>query len=141
MKTIFISTESLNETIREMKLVKKHYPDFDENKISDGYHTFDELYEFRKLYNALAFEYLHRLGLTVYKSWKHSDGELCFGGGWFIVTALLPDIGQISNHYKAEDWDLFRIHEVDIPMTEYDGHTSQDVMDRLRKFLGSPIRP
>jgi hypothetical protein len=40
------------------------------------------------------------------KSLKHSDGELCFSEGWFIVVAELPT-GQISNHYKVEDMDLF----------------------------------
>ena len=34
---------------------KNHYTEFDENSLSDGYHTFDELYEFRKMYNAALF--------------------------------------------------------------------------------------
>lgn len=35
----------------------------------------------------------------VHKSYRHADGELCFGGGWFIVMANLPT-GQVSNHYS-----------------------------------------
>jgi hypothetical protein len=99
---------------------------------SDGYHTFKELYEFRKAYNVALFNEWSRLyaDYDVHKSWKHNDGELCFGGGWFIVVAILPS-GQISNHYKAEDWDLFKIPEVEKAKYSFDGHTGQDVINRL----------
>lgn len=132
------------------------------NLISDVYHTFWELYEFRKMYNAALFnewakDYNGRVEqykdadisklhpeiqvfikntkpkYDVHKSWKHYDGELCFGGGWFIVVAILPT-GQISNHYKAEDWDLFKIPEVEKAKYEYDGHTALDVLGRLNNF-------
>lgn len=103
-------------------------------EISDGYHTFNELYEFRMLYNAAFFNELHRRwGVSVVKSWRHSDGELCFGGGWFVVSTELPT-GQITNHYEAKHWDLFRVPEVD-KAPEWDGHTPQDVAQRLRDYL------
>ena len=99
--------------------------------ISDGYHTFDELYEFRKVYNAVLFnECAKQNKYDVHKSWRHHDGELCFGGGWFIVVAVLPT-GQISNHYEAKDWELFKIPVVEKAKYEFDGHTSKDVIDRL----------
>ena len=97
---------------------------------SDGYHTFDELYEYRMLYNAHASHGWLAAGVPVVKSWKHSDGELCFGGGWFIVTATLP-AGEVSNHYKAEHWGLFKVPEVELPPA-YDGHTPKAAADRLR---------
>ena len=62
---------------------------------------------------------------------KHNDGEDCFGGGWFIVVALLPK-GQITNHYKLEDWDLFNIPEYDKALFEYDGHNGKDTIERLK---------
>lgn len=34
---------------------KKHNPEFKENDVFDGYHTFAKLYEFRKMYNAALF--------------------------------------------------------------------------------------
>ena len=121
----------------------------DSNKVSDGYHTFEELYEFRKLYNAALFNEwaysvmnpkpdangFYYLGAgrpkhDVHKSWRHNDGELCFGGGWFIVVAMLP-AGQITNHYEEKDWDLFKIPEKQRAMFEYDGHTAQDVVKRM----------
>ena len=118
---------------------------------SDGYHTFDKLYEFRKIYNAVLFnEWAKQQKVNpkwaievdqpvtlpkydVHKSWRHHDGELCFGGGWFIVVAILPT-GQISNHYKAEDWELFKIPFLEKAKFEFDGHTPQDVIDRLKSL-------
>lgn len=102
--------------------------------VSDGYHTFGELYEYRKLYNAVFFNELAKKGETpVCKSKRHSDGELCFGGGWFIVMAELPT-GQISNHYKLRDWDLFKIPERETGF-EYDGHSPSDASSRLKNYL------
>lgn len=101
---------------------------------SDGYHTFNELYAFRKVYNAALFnEWSARGVCDVKKSWKHSDGEACFGGGWFVVQATLPS-GQISNHYKADDWHLF--NGVEVPLADvWDGHTASDVLKRLTDFI------
>ena len=104
--------------------------------VSDGYHTFSELYEFRKMYNALLFNEWYKQGkYQVHKSWKHYDGEKCFGGDdWFIVSAMLPT-GQISNHYKKEDWDLFQVEETPKALFEFDGHTSKDVLERMTKLI------
>jgi hypothetical protein len=127
-------------------------------QLSDGFHSFQELYAFRKLYNALLFNewakqvetkktwikdvngYLKQqivsqnVKYDVHKSTRHHDGELCFGGGWFIVVAVLPS-GQISNHYEMKDWDLFKVPEVEKAKHEYDGHTSQDVLERMEELI------
>ena len=106
----------------------------DMGEVSDGYHTFNELYEYRLLYNASFFNELAKQNLyNVHKSKKHSDGEDCFGGGWFIVMAELPT-GQVSNHYELKDWDLFQIPEKE-KSNVWDGHTPQDVAKRMREFL------
>ena len=116
------------------------------NELSDGYHTYDELYDFRKMYNSVLFNEWATQPVSfnidgsikskfdVHKSWRHNDGELCFGGGWFIVSAMLPT-GLISNHYKEEDWDLFQIPEVEKALYEFDGHTPQDVLIRLKSLI------
>lgn len=103
----------------------------DKGEISDGYHTFNELYRYRLLYNAAFFNLLPKE--LVHKSKRHHDGEECFGGGWFIVMANLPT-GQISNHYELKDWDLFQIPEKDVA-DKWDGHTPQEAADRLHKYL------
>lgn len=89
-----------------------------EGEVSDGFHTFDELYHYRMLYNAAFFNGLGGR-YEVHKSYRHADGELCFGGGWFIVMANLPT-GQVSNHYRAEEWD---------------GHTPVEAANRLYRFF------
>ena len=106
-------------------------------EFSDGYHTFNELYDYRKAYNAAFFNELAKQGLyDVHKSRLHSDGEIPFGDpNWFIVMAELPT-GQISNHYEMKDWDLFDIPEKD-KANVYDGHSPQDVYERLVKYLNN----
>lgn len=99
--------------------------------VSDGYHTFNELYRYRLLYNAAFFNELAKLGkVEVCKSHKHYDGEECFGGGWFIVMAELPT-GQVSNHYENKDWDLFNVPELETSF-EWDGHTPTKQQTELR---------
>ena len=101
---------------------------------SDGYHTFRELYRYRMLYNAAFFNMLSRhTSIPVVKSHRHGDGELCFGGGWFIVMAQLPT-GQVSNHYEDRYWGLFCVPEAETA-PEWDGHTPNDAADRLESFL------
>lgn len=117
---------------------------------SDGYHTFKILYDIRKAYNVALFNewgsqqevgikqfesgrsvWAKKAKYNVHKSRKHHDGEYPFGKDtWFIVCAELPT-GQISNHYPIEDWDLFNIPEVEKALFQFDGHTTQDVIDRL----------
>lgn len=107
--------------------------DLEAGNLSDGHHTHNELYAYRMAYNAALFNCWASAGVyDVHKSTKHSDGEDCFGGGWFIVVAQLPS-GQISNHYRLEHWDLFRV-----PIREtaepYDGHTPEVALERLMAF-------
>lgn len=106
----------------------------DAGDASDGYHTHNELYEYRLLYNAHAARGWLDAGYPVSRSKRHHDGEECFGGGWFIVVATLPT-GQVSNHYRLDDWDLFEgIPELPTaPML--DGHTPADAAERLRRAL------
>lgn len=94
---------------------------------SDGYHTFNELYDFRREYNAA----LVNTGVwKAHKSRRHHTGEECFGGGWFIVVMDTP-FGQISNHYENKYWDEFHCEEKEFA-DEWDGHTEKDVLERLR---------
>ncbi len=127
----------LNESAPDKDEVQKMISDTsDEHRgnYSDGYHSFNELYEFRKIYNAVLFnEWAKQNKYKVVKSKKHADGELCFGGGRFVVVAELPK-GQISNHYKMPDWNLFKCKEVDMA-PEWDGHMPADVLERLKDLI------
>lgn len=95
----------------------------------DEYHTMEELYKYRMVYNAWAVKGWLFSGYRVEKSKKHHTGELCFGGEYFIVVAYLPT-GQVSNHYKLEHWDLFHCPEVEFP-PEWDGHTPEVALNRM----------
>lgn len=106
-----------------------------EGKLSDGAHTHEELYRHRMWLTIYAIEaWKWWDGFEAVKSRKHADGELCFGGGWFIVMVKLP-AGWISYHYEDEYWDLFTVPEAELP-PEYDGHTADDVVDRMRLSVG-----
>lgn len=110
-------------------------------QFSDGYHSFNELYEFRKALTAALFNELYEsttANFNVHKSWKHHDGQPCYGGGWFIVTAnLSPFPGykndQVSFHYEAKDWDLFKCTEKETG-DKWDGHTPAQALQRLLDF-------
>lgn len=108
-----------------------------DGKVSDGFHTFDELYRHRMLLNAALFNRLAAGAdadeFEVHKSMLHSDGEAPFGGGWFIVVAQLPS-GQVSYHHELDHWDLFDVPEWALAEV-WDGHTSVQAADRLEAFV------
>jgi len=100
-----------------------------ENDMSDGYHTFSELYEHRAvLFAVICNTYKDK----AWKSFRHSDGTM-FDGGYFVVGIQTPK-GQYSYHYKIEKhWGLFNVEQVDFA-PEYDGHQPNDI-GRLLSLL------
>ena len=139
-KSVELSNKAIASLRQAIAELESQEPVAIDGNTSDGYHTFNELYEFRKAYNIALFNEWSASGkCSVHKSWRHHDGELCFGGGWFIVVAVLPN-GQISNHYEAKDWGLFQIKETEKALFEFDGHTGQDVINRLSSYTHPPQR-
>ena len=99
--------------------------------ISDGYHTFDELYEHRH-WLFLSMVFTHRN--VAWASKKHADGS-CFDG-WFICGLDLPVVGQISYHLPDSLWGVVEQWAINREIApEWDGHTAQDVVKRLSRFL------
>jgi hypothetical protein len=94
--------------------------------VSDGFHTFNDLYEQRMiLFAALVNAYRDK----AWKSLRHEDGEPCFGGDWFIVGIDTPK-GSYSYHYGIKYWDVFDCRI--LPRAKHwDGHTEKDAMERL----------
>lgn len=76
----------------------------DEVEVSDGYHTFDELY----------------------------DHELAFGGSWFVLGIGKEKGKQITYHLPLERWDETNFAYTLEKAPEWDGHTSDDVLERLK---------
>ena len=90
--------------------------------LSDGYHTFKELYHQR----AVLFATIVKQNRDkAWKSWKHSDGQYCFGGGWFIVGVDTPE-GSYTYHYEKEYWNMFDCEALECGK-QWDGHTEKDV--------------
>ena len=106
----------------------KNFPAVDVEKISDGYHTFADLYEQRLILSAA----LAKNNPHAWKSKRHEDGSVPFGGGWFIM-GFDTDEGCYTYHYELKDWDLFHCKELD-KGKPWDGHTSKDV----RRLLSIP---
>jgi hypothetical protein len=96
----------------------------DVGELSDGYHTFNQLYHQR----AVLFACIVRQNKNkAWKSFKHSDGKYCFdsNGEWFIVGVDTPQ-GSYTYHYAKEYWDIFDCQELECGK-EWDGHTEEDV--------------
>lgn len=101
--------------------------------ISDGFHTFDELYEHRL---ALFIALLHSVGadhVDTFKSRKHADGSTW--DGWFIAGMKLKG-GWITYHLPERLWEFLEIAEKE-QAVEWDGHTSADVVARLYEHFTS----
>lgn len=100
----------------------------DANYISDGYHTFGELYEHRlELYITLCrvLSGSHK----VWKSRKHSDNSEY--EGWFIMGINIEDGKQITYHLPECKWVVTNFAKILDVAPNYDGHSSCDVLDRL----------
>lgn len=71
-----------------------------------------------------------------WKSYRHEDGEYCFGGGWFIVGIDTPE-GSYTYHYENKYWDMFDC--IDLPRGKHwDGHTEKDAETRLMSLEPRP---
>lgn len=96
--------------------------------ISDGYHTFGELYHHRSVLFSMV------CNLIKEKAWKsklHADGTM-FDEDMFIVGIETPE-GNYTYHYHLEYWDMFNVKEID-NAPEWDGHKPSDI-DRLFSLL------
>ena len=93
--------------------------------ISDGYHTFNELYHHR----AVLFSVICNSNKDLaWKSKKHSTGDMY--DGMFIVGIKTPK-GQATYHYDIEPyWDIFKIKEL-YRAPKWDGHTPDDAIRRI----------
>lgn len=103
----------------------------DKENISDGYHTFKELYEHRHL---LFISLMITMPEISWIADKHSDGTMY--DGWFIAGIDFTH-GRITYHLPDRLKSLFE--NKNIKKREFapvhDGHTSKDVLERLKKYI------
>ena len=106
--------------------------------ISDGYHTFEELYYQRMmLTKTVALAAINKFDKdTVYRSKLHSDGTMY--KDFFIVVFNTPE-GNFSYHYHMVYWGVFDFLKELPNAEEFDGHTWKDVTRLQSFFNGSNI--
>ena len=108
----------------------------DTDNISDGFHTFGELYEHRiALFLAL-------MACRPEDSWfsrYHEDGKYPFDDPEWVVAGMDLPTGSITYHIPSSYWDLLwqtgAYCRVSAP--KWDGHTPNEVVFRLKLFVAS----
>ena len=112
------------EALQPVNPAEKEEPCEDMGEVSDGYHTFNQLYHQRAVLFATI---VNQNKDKSWKSFKHSDGNYCFdsNGEWFIVGIDTPQ-GSYTYHYAKDYWDIFDCEELERGK-EWDGHTEEDV--------------
>ena len=96
--------------------------------ISDGYHTFTELYHHRAILFSVICNNLKHLA---WKSKVHDDGTMF--DNMFIVGINTPN-GQATYHYDIEPyWNMFDVKVLD-KAPAWDGHTSEQAIERIFKM-------
>ncbi len=103
----------------------------DTNLVSDGYHTFGELYQHRCLLWAWIVSAIGGGSSAGFKTRKDNNGAEW--EGWFIAGLNTTD-GQITYHLPIAMWDLVHAQEIE-RNDRYDGHTSADVVRRITAIL------
>jgi hypothetical protein len=93
--------------------------------LSDGYHTFNELYHHR----AILFSVIcNTFSDKAWKSKLHDTGDMY--DGMFIVGIETPE-GQATYHYDINPyWDMFKVKEL-AKAPAWDGHTPEDAINRI----------
>jgi hypothetical protein len=106
-------------------------------QLSDGFHNFDQLYQHRiELFITVCkqFRFAKDSTRVVWFSRKHSDGTEW--PRWFILGIGITKGHQITYHLPVDPY-LNRVSAMfeELPQApEYDGHTSDDVIERLKKL-------
>lgn len=92
------------------------------NDISDGFHTFTELY----LHRCILFVNFAKF-CPFESCYKHDDNT----SGWFILYVETTE-GQVSYHLPVSLLPVVQQFAKEDPNHEWDGHTSEDVLKRLK---------
>lgn len=104
-----------------------------DGEVSDGYHTFGELYDHRRALTAvLAMAFAQAAGAD--GAWRskahHPEDSPMFEGGYFIIGINLPT-GVITYHYKLSHWDDFEAVPELEHAPKWDGAAPAATVDRL----------
>lgn len=119
----YISIELINLMIKVKDAMS--YGNSSIGSLSDGYHTFDELYAHRNMLFAVLCNLCDEARwMKSWKSKRNSDGSVW--AGWFV--AGIGD-GKVTYHMPMSMWDYVNVSEISVG--KWDGHTSEQVLNRL----------
>lgn len=119
----------IGEIQEEINMLKENGKSVGE--LSDGYHTFNELYKHRCILTAALF----RMVPYTWKAKVHDDRTMF--DGMFIVGVCTPE-GHATYHYDLPDWDLFKVPEIP-HAPKFDGHTPEDAINRIKNMFTKGI--
>lgn len=100
--------------------------------VSDGYHTFRELYDHRCALSAVLAT-IAAINGDGWRSKAHHPEDTPIFEGYFVVGMDLP-AGVATYHYPLSDWDRFDAVQVLEHAPKWDGHSPADTVDRLLNF-------
>lgn len=103
-------------------------------QISDGYHTFDELYAHRRALTAALCTVCVLDALDAWRSKAHHPEDNAIFPGYFIVGIDLPT-GTVTYHYELRHWDDFAKVPVLRHAPRWDGATPNDTVTRLLAYV------
>lgn len=131
-----LSDDAKTELVPIVLAALREKQEYEENpgEVSDGYHTFNELYHHRAvLFSVICNEHIDK----AWKSLKHDTGDMY--DGMFIVGIETPR-GQATYHYNINPyWDMFKVKELP-KAPEWDGHTPAQAIARIASLTPKEVQ-
>ena len=115
--------DDINSLIIESKLSGE----ISTKEISDGNHTFEELYRHRITLFCTLCNLLPEIS---WKSKKHFDEENDPMFNDSFIAGINTPAGVVTYHIKLKYWEIFNIPELD-RAPRYDSYSNEDVIDRV----------
>ena len=106
------------ELNKEIQNTKTHNGAIEE--ISDGYHTFEELYDHRMILFSIICNANKE---NAWKSMLHDDGNMF---DEYFIVGIKTKLGQYAYHYHINNWDMFDVKIVS-KAPKWDGHVASDI--------------
>lgn len=112
------------------KIIKNHFVE-DTGEISDGFHTFNELYEHRTFLFSIICK---QNKMDAWRSRLHNDGTMYKD---YFIVGISTEEGDYSYHVHNKYWKDFYGIRLLIKAPEWDGHKPEDY-SRLSSLLKNP---
>jgi len=119
------NAEEINSIIKDAKSCNQ-----DIGKVTDGCHTFDELYWHRLImFSVILKDYK----IDSFKSKLHDDGTMFDD---YFICGILTKEGWFTYHYHIDHWDMFDVKIMETA-PKWDGHTASDITRLLKLIPGT----